>query len=197
MPTHIHEKNWFFRLSDFQTALQEVYTKNPERAIPQSRFNEIQSFVSQGLEDFSISREGSAVGIPLPFDPSAVTYIWFDALYNYLTVCQGGEEIFWQDGEVVHVIGKDIGRFHAIYRPAMLLAVGHRLPDQLIINGHFTIDGQKISKSLGNVLVPEELVTAHGRDALLYYLFSDIKIGNDGDFSQERFANTKENVLKK
>ncbi len=196
-PTHIHEKNWFFRLSSFQTALQELYTTRPERAIPLTRFNEIKSFVEQGVEDFSISREGSSVWIPLPFDPSAVTYIWFDALYNYLTVCQGRDESFWQDGEVVHVIGKDIGRFHAIYRPAMLMAVGHKLPDQLIINGHFTIDGQKISKSLGNVLVPEELIEAHGRDALLYYLFSDIKIGNDGDFSQERFLSTKENLLKK
>ena len=95
------------------------------------------------------------------------------------------------------MIGKDIGRFHAIFWPAMLMSSGYALPDQEIINGYFTVDGQKMSKTVGNVIDPVELVQEHGRDALVYYLFSDIKIGNDGDFSRERFLNTKENVLKK
>lgn len=95
------------------------------------------------------------------------------------------------------MIGKDIGRFHAIFRPAMLMSSGWKLPDREIINGYFTVDGQKMSKSLGNVIEPTQLVAEHGRDALVYYLFSDIKIGNDGDFSWERFTSTKENVLKK
>lgn len=105
-----------------------------------------------------------------------MTYIWFDALYNYLTVCQGGDEVYWNEGEVIHLIGKDIGRFHAVFRPAMLLSSGWKLPDQILIHGYFTIDGQKMSKSLGNVIEPLQMVTEHGRDALVYYLFSDIKI---------------------
>jgi methionyl-tRNA synthetase len=199
-PDHIKEKNWFFKLSAYQQKLEQFYTEHPEFCQPDYRFNEIKSFVAQGLEDFSISREGSDFGVQLPFDQDSVTYIWFDALYNYLTVCQEGDEAFWTNGEVVHVIGKDIGRFHAIFRPCMLKSSGN-LPKletrKEIINGYFTVDGQKMSKSIGNVIHPLELVEEHGRDALVYYLFSDIKIGNDGDFSRERFTSTKENVLKK
>lgn len=175
-PQVLKEKNRFFKLASYQDRLQEFYKNNPTFSIPQFRFNEILSFVEQGLEDFSISREGSTFGVPLPFDDKAVTYIWFDALYNYLTVCQGGDEAYWNEGEVIHLIGKDIGRFHAVFRPAMLLSSGWKLPDQILIHGYFTIDGQKMSKSLGNVIEPLQMVTEHGRDALVYYLFSDIKI---------------------
>ena len=105
--------------------------------------------------------------------------------------------IFWNEGQVVHAIGKDIGRFHAIFWPAMLTSSGYKLPDQEIINGYFTVDGQKMSKTVGNVIHPLDVVEEWGRDALVYYLFSDIKIGNDGDFSRERFKDTRENVLKK
>lgn len=196
-PQVLKEKNRFFKLASYQDRLQEFYKSNPDFCIPQFRFNEILSFVEQGLEDFSISREGSTFGIPIPFDPNAVTYIWFDALYNYLTVCQGGEEAYRNEGEVIHLIGKDIGRFHAVFWPAMLMASGWKLPDQIVINGYFTVDGQKMSKTLGNIIMPLDLIGEHGRDALVYYLFSDIKIGNDGDFSRERFMATKDQVLKK
>ncbi len=196
-PQIIKEKNRFFKLASYQDRLQKFYDDHKEFCIPQFRFNEILSFVEQGLEDFSISREWSTFGVPFPFDKNAVTYIWFDALYNYLTVCQGGDEAFRNDGEVIHLIGKDIGRFHAIFRPAMLMASGWKLPDQILIHGFFTVDGQKMSKTLGNIIMPLEVIAEHGRDPLVYYLFSDIKIWNDGDFSRDRFMATKEQTLKK
>jgi len=196
-PEIINEKNWFFKLSAFENALKEIYSNNSSFCVPDHRFNEIKSFVDQWLEDFSASREWSNFWIPLPFDKDSVTYIWFDALYNYLTVCQWWDEAYWNEWEVVHTIGKDIGRFHAIYWPAMLMSSGQRIPDKILINGFFTVDGQKISKSLWNAIDPMKLVEEYGRDALVYYLFSDIKIGNDGDFSWERFETTKEASLKK
>jgi len=199
-PDRIKEKNWFFKLSAYQTFLENFYAEYPEFAAPWFRFNEVKSFVDKWLEDFSISREGSDFGVQLPFDEDSVTYIWFDALYNYLTVCQWWDEAFWNDWEVVHVIGKDISRFHAIFWPAMLKS-SWNLPTlatwKELVHGYFTVDGQKMSKSLGNVIDPAELIREYGRDALVYYLFSDIKIGNDGDFLHERFLSTKENVLKK
>lgn len=200
VPDRIQEKNRFFKLSAYQSWLEDFYDSYPTFSVPAYRFNEIKSFVDQGLEDFSISREGSDFGVQLPFDQDSVTYIWFDALYNYLTVCQGEDIGFWEEGEVVHIIGKDIGRFHAIFWPAMLKSSDHlpRLETwKELIHGYFTVDGQKMSKSLGNVIHPIELIEEHGRDALVYYLFSDIKLGNDGDFSRERFTSTKESILKK
>lgn len=214
-PDVIKEKNRFFRLSNFEEKLKEFYKKHEKFAQPWFRYNEVTSFVEQWLEDFSISREGSDFGIRLPDnfqDPNSVVYIWFDALYNYLTTCLypwdftknwqsiSGEKddmTFWHDAEVIHTIGKDISRFHAVYRPAMLMSSEYKIPDTEIINGFFTVDGQKMSKSLGNKIDPLELIAEHGRDALVYYLFSDIKIGNDGDFSRDRFSSTKENVLLK
>lgn len=196
-PDGIKEKNWFFKLSAYEEKLKELYAQYPWFCVPEHRFNEIKSFVDQWLEDFSASRQGSDFGIPLPFDDESVTYIWFDALYNYLTVCQWGDEAYRNEWEVVHTLGKDIGRFHAIYWPAMLMSLWQQLPNKLIINWFFTVDGQKISKSLGNAIDPLELIEKHWRDALVYYLFSDIKIGNDGDFSWDRFETTKDAVLMK
>ncbi len=220
-PNSIKEKNWFFKLSEFEDLLKKFYDHHEGFAKPWFRFNEIKSFVEQWLEDFSISREWWEFGIPLPKDFNddwSVVYIRFDALYNYLTTCLhpqdftrnwqsiSGEEndmIFWdnktnpEDSEVIHMIGKDISRFHAIYRPAMLMSSDYMAPTTEVINGFFTVDGQKMSKSLGNKIDPLELLAEHGRDALVYYLFSDIKIGNDGDFSRDRFEVAKENVLKK
>lgn len=197
VPDTIKEKNWFFRLSKYEEKLKELYKENEKFCSPRSRFNEINSFVEQGLEDFSISREWSNFGIWLPFDNDSVTYIWFDALYNYLTVCQWWDEAFWDEWEVVHILWKDISRFHAIFWPAMLMSSWNILPTREVINWFFTIDGQKMSKSLGNIFYPDELIVEHWRDALVYYLFSDIKIGNDWDFSWDRFEVTKEATLKK
>ena len=143
----IQEKNWFFKLSGYQHFLENFYQKYPAFIIPDSRFNEARSFVHSGLENFSISREGKTFGIPLPFDTKSVAYVWFDALLNYVTVCQ--RDGFWQeDTEKIHVLGKDISRFHAIYWPAMLESAKLPLPNKEIITGFFTVDGQKMSKSL-------------------------------------------------
>ena len=146
------------------------------------------------MEDFSISREGKTFGIPLPFDKSSVSYVWFDALLNYVTVCQ--DDDFWvEDTEKLHVLGKDIARFHAIYWPAMLESAGLPQPQKEIVTGFFTIDGQKMGKSLGNAINPVEVVETYGRDALVFYLLHDIPIGTDGDFSTDRFQHTYDAIL--
>jgi methionyl-tRNA synthetase len=202
IPELIEEDNWFFRLSVFEDFLLARYDTHGRFCLPESRFHEVRAFVEQWLEDFSVSRQGSDIGIPFPrdVDPEAVVYIWFDALYNYVTVASwawSGEEWWNEHTEKIHVLGKDIAKFHAIYWPAMLHAVWLPLPDHLVINGFFTVDGQKMSKSLGNSLDPVALIDTYWRDALIYYLFSDIKVGSDGDFSVERLLATRENVLKK
>ncbi len=136
-PEKIKEKNWFFKLSKYENALLKFYEERPDFISPSFRFNEMIAFVKGGLEDFSISRETNKFGIPLPFDQSQVTYVWYDALLNYLTVCQGGDESFWP---AVHVLGKDIARFHAIYWPAMLMSAGFELPKKEIVTGFFTVE---------------------------------------------------------
>ena len=178
----LREKNYFFRLSRYQKELEAWYEANKDFVIPENRFREVIEFVRGGLEDFSISRETNRFGIPLPFDPSQVTYVWYDALFNYVTVCQDGQEEFWPAD--LHTVGKDIIRFHAIYWPAMLLSAGLPLPRQILANGYFTIDGQKMSKSLGNVIDPVEFAKKHGRELMSLYLFYAFPIGSDGDFSE-------------
>ena len=187
-PDHIKEDNWFFRLSKYQDQLLEHIDKNPEFIQPVSRRNEILSFIrSKGLEDFSISRESQEWGIRLPFDESQVAYVWFDALLNYVTAAGYNKEEFsrWWPADV-HVVGKDIIKFHCIYWPAMLLSAGLALPKQVFANGFFTIDNEKISKSLGNAVDPIELVAKYGNDAIRYFLLREIPFGSDGDFSHQR-----------
>lgn len=191
-PEKLKEKNWFFRLSKYQDKLEQFYADHPDFVTPSFRFNEMIAFTKWGLEDFSISRETNKFGIPLPFDPEHVTYVRYDALLNYLTVCQWGDEAFWPG---VHVLGKDIARFHVIYRPAMLMSAWYELPKKEIITGFFTVDGQKMSKSLGNTVKPLELVEKYWRDAAVFYLFYDLVIGSDGDFSYARLENTRESML--
>lgn len=190
----IKEKNRFFKLSKYQNFLTDFYKSHPDFVIPQHRFNEVISLVTSGVEDFSISREGKTFGIALPFDTNSVAYVRYDALLNYVTVCQ--RDGFWAtDTEKVHVLGKDISRFHAVYRPAMLESAGLPLPNKEIVTGFFTVDGQKMSKSIGNVVNPVEVIEKYGRDALVFYLLYDIPIGADGDYSNERFVNTYNGVL--
>ena len=136
------------------------------------------------MEDFSISRETNKFGIPLPFDTEQVTYVWYDALFNYLTVVQDDEEKWWPAD--IHVIGKDIVKFHGIYWPAMLWSAGYETPKQLLTTGYFTVDGQKMSKTIGNVIDPVEYVTEYSRDMLALYLFTAFPIGEDGDFDREQ-----------
>lgn len=188
--TDLREKNYFFRLSKYQDRILKWYEEHPDCIIPWNRWNEVKEFVKGGLEDFSISRETNRFGIPLPFDASQVTYVWYDALFNYLTVCQWEEEKWWprswSENEVIHVVGKEITRFHAVYWPAMLWSAGYEAPSHLLVTWFFTLDGQKISKSLGNVIDPVEYCTKYSRDALLLYLLLAFPIGEDGDFDRSQ-----------
>lgn len=181
---HIEEKNYFFRLSKYQDALLEFYKNNPDWIVPRSRYNEIIEFVKDWLEDFSISRETNTFGIPLPFDTSHVTYVWFDALYSYMSTLGDELDIFWPAD--LHIIGKDIIKFHWIYWPAMLMSAGYPLPKNILTTGHFTVDWQKMSKTIGNVIDPVAYSETYSRDALLLYLFSAFPIGEDGDFDNKQ-----------
>jgi len=216
-PELVKEKNYFFRLTRYQTWIEEFYEANPTFVLPDFRYNELKAFVKRWLEDFSISRENSTFGIPLPFDNSQVTYVWFDALFNYYTSCRYSKKgdthatdfideskIFWEnDTKKVHVVGKDIIRFHGIFWPCMLASyfwLGEErdgvlhytdsdakyLPSHLLSGGFFTVDGQKMSKSIGNVIEPVEYVEKYGKDLLTLYMLSAFPIGNDGDYDREQ-----------
>jgi len=183
-PDKIKEKNYFFKLSKYQKFLEEFYENNPDFVTPSDRFNEVKAFVKRWLEDFSISRETNKFGIKLPFDESQVTYVWYDALFNYLTVCQNGQEEFWPAD--LHVVGKDIIKFHAIYWPAMLKSAGYELPKQILTTGFFTINGQKIWKSLWNAIDPVEFSEQYSKDLIVLYLLSSFNIGQDWDFDKKQ-----------
>jgi len=163
------------------------------KIIPQKRKNETLAFINQGLEDFSISRTVARAhgwGIPVPNDPSQIIYVWYDALTIYMTgIGWGWDEKTWQKWwpADIHLIGKGINRFHTLYWPAMLLSAKLPLPKQVLIHGYITSEGQKMSKSLGNVIDPIELVKKYGADAVRYYLLKEIPTTDDGDFSETRF----------
>ena len=187
-PVELAEKNYFFRLSKFQQPLLDWYAEDPSRLEPAERRNEVLAFIKRGLEDVSISRETAEIGIPLPIDEQHKVYVWFDALINYLSATQNPKRAsFW--GSAEHVIGKDITRFHAIIWPAMLMSAGYDLPRKIFVHGFFTINGQKMSKSLANVVHPITLCEKYGPDALRIGLLSSLEFGNDGDFSAENFQN--------
>lgn len=193
-PDILTEKNRFFKLSKYEEQIKKFYQENKEFVVPDHRFNEVKSFVEGGLEDFSVSRETNKFGIPLPFDSKQVTYVWYDALFNYVTVAQ--EKWFRNDEtEIIHVLGKDIVKFHAIFRPAMLMSTKQTLPTKEFVTGFFTVDGHKMSKSLGNVVDPVELVKDYDRDAVIFNLLYDVSIWADGDFSIERMKNLYESML--
>lgn len=190
------EANYFFRLSAYQERLEQLYADRPEFIQPESRRNEVLSFVSQGLQDFSISRVNVSWGIPVPADPQHTLYVWFDALLGYVTALLEADAPTTLEAALahwwpvdVHLIGKDILRFHAVYWPAMLMSAGIDLPGKVFGHGYLTKDGQKMGKSLGNVLDPFALVTQYGADAVRYYFLKEIEFGRDGDFSQTRFIN--------
>ncbi len=189
-PDWIREKNHFFRLSRYQQPLLDHYAAHPEFIQPDVRRNEILRLVEGGLEDLSISRAGQSWGIPLPFDPDSVVYVWFDALINYAAAAGYGtdEALFerWWPADL-HVIGKDITRFHCVVWPAMLMSAGLPLPRQVFGHGWVHFQGQKMSKSLGTVVDPLEAADRLGPDPLRLYLVKEIPYGGDGDFSWERF----------
>jgi methionyl-tRNA synthetase len=188
----IKERSYFFRLSNYTQPLLDLYETHPEFVRPEARLNEVKSFVKDGLRDLSISRTSFRWGVPVPDDPEHVVYVWLDALMNYVSGLGGpakeGEaplyDEFWQSSETItHIVGKDILRFHAVYWPAFLMSAGIRLPTQIWAHGWLTVNGEKMSKSLGNFLPPGPLVEAFGADVLRYYLMREVGFGQDGDFS--------------
>ena len=192
-PDVVEEENYFFKLSKYQKQLEELIEKDKYQIISKSRKNEVLSFIREGLEDFSVSRSKERAkgwGIPVPEDEDQVIYVWFDALSIYMTAIGFGtdEKKFkkWWPADV-HVIGKDIIRFHAIYWPAMLLSAGIDLPEKLLAHGFINFEGRKMSKTIGNIVEPLELIKKYGVDALRYYLLTEIPTTEDGNFSEERF----------
>jgi methionyl-tRNA synthetase len=185
----IEERNWFFRLSAFQDDLLRLYDERPDLVLPDFRYNEARSFIAGGLRDFSLSRAGQPWGVPVPWDPEQVVYVWVDALINYLSALtyarpdEDLRETFWP--EVRHLLGKDILRFHCVFWPALLLAAGYEVPKQIFVHGFLVIDDQKISKSRGNVIDPLQLVDVYGIDPVRYYLARVTRFGQDGNVSAE------------
>lgn len=195
VPEQLSEENYFFRLSRYTDTLREKIESDELRIVPASRKREILSFINQGLEDISFSRPRKAswpagLGVPVPGDATQVMYVWCDALANYITALGFGTDDarfkeFWP--AQVHVIGKDILRFHAAIWPAMLLSAGLPLPRSIFVHGFITSGGRKMSKSLGNVIDPEELIAEYGADAVRYYLLRHVSSTEDGDLTRESF----------
>ncbi len=183
----VKEENYFFRLSKYADAVLKHIEENPEFVQPESRRNEVVSFIRSGLADQSISRTSFTWGIPLPFDARHVMYVWFDALLNYISAIDFGSdskrfESVWPADW--HLVGKEILRFHAVIWPAMLMAAGLPLPKRIFAHGWLTVEGQKMSKSLGNVVRPRDLVDEFGVDAYRYYFMREFSFGVDGNFSR-------------
>lgn len=183
----LKEKSYFFKLSAYGDRLLKHIESNPDFIQPDSKRNEIVSFLKEGLRDLSVSRTSFKWGIPVPGDPDHVMYVWFDALTNYLAATgfpdEGPMSRFWPAD--CHIIGKDILRFHAVYWPAFLMSAGVDLPQRVHAHGWWTIDGQKMSKSKGNVVDPNGLIDVYGTDALRYFLMREVPFGLDGDFSMK------------
>jgi methionyl-tRNA synthetase len=188
----VTEPSYFFRLSVWQDKLLEYYHNNPTFIAPESRRNEVIRFVEGGLNDLSVSRTSFKWGVTVPNDSSHVIYVWLDALTNYITALgypnnQDNFKKYWP--EAVHVVGKDILRFHAVYWPAFLMAADLPLPKQIFAHGWWTNEGEKISKSLGNAIDPVELVETFGADTVRYFLLREVPFGQDGDFSRQHLIN--------
>lgn len=190
------EDNYFFALSKYENFLEELLTSNPDFVKPSYRLNEVRGWIKSGLRDFSISRASVEWGIPVPDDNKQTIYVWFDALLGYMSaLLENGEKPSLQTAACsgwpasLHMIGKDILRFHAIYWPAMLMSAGISLPKTVFSHGFLTKDGMKMGKSLGNTLEPKDLVQRFGSDAVRYFFLREVEFGNDGDYSEERFIN--------
>ena len=182
------EENYFFALSRFADQLLEHYAEHPDAVQPETRRNEVLGFIKGGLRDFSMSRTSIDWGIPLPWDPAHVTYVWFDALFNYCSAIGYGADRprfdrYWPVD--YHIVGKDILRFHAVYWPAMLLAAGEAPPKRVFAHGFLLIGGEKMSKTALNQIAPRDLVEEFGSDGFRYHFLADQRFGPDGDFSYE------------
>lgn len=193
-PEVIEEENYFFRLSSYQEKLDQLISSDTLKVVPEFRKNEVLAFIRQGLKDFSVSRPKERTygwGVPVPSDQDQYVYVWFDALANYITALGYGSadeslfQKFWPAD--LHVIGKGIIRFHAVYWPAMLLSAKLPLPKEIFVHGYITLEGQKISKSLGNVIDPFALIEKYGAESLRYYFLKAVPTFDDGDFSEDHF----------
>jgi methionyl-tRNA synthetase len=193
------QNNWFFRLSAFQEQLEQLYAERPDFVQPDFRRNEAVAFIRQGLQDVSLSRPKLSWGVPVPWDPEQVVYVWFDALLNYYTAlgyAREGEDLtdrFWPP--TLHVLAKDILKFHAVYWPAFLMAAGIEVPRRMFIHGYLLMGEKKMSKSLGNVLDPFTVIERFGADALRYYCFREVSFGQDGSISTAGFEARYETEL--
>jgi methionyl-tRNA synthetase len=194
------EENWFFRLSAFQEPLERLYADRPDFVMPQHHFNEARSFIASGLQDISLSRARLTWGVIVPWDPGHVFYVWFDALLNYYTAlgyARPGEDLtdrFWP--ATYHIIGKDILKFHTVFWPALLMAAELPVPDHVFVHGFLLgSDGRKMSKSLGNVLDPFEVMEEYGTDALRFYLMRDVAFGGDGAVGMDAVKSRYETEL--
>jgi methionyl-tRNA synthetase len=182
----LEEEHYFFRLSAWQQRLLDFYEANPDAVGPRGRRNEVVSFVKGGLSDLSISRTSFTWGVPVPGHPGHIVYVWLDALINYITAAGYPEDLesfsqLWPAD--IHVVGKDIVRFHAVYWPAFLMAAGLEPPRRVFAHGWWTVEGEKMSKSLGNFIPPKQLVDTYGVDPVRYFMLRELPFGSDGDFS--------------
>ena len=198
--TREQEENWFFALSRFQEQLELLYAQQPDFVMPGARFNEARSFIASGLQDISLSRARMSWGVPVPWDPGHVFYVWFDALLNYYTAlgyARPGEDLtdrYWP--ATFHIIGKDILKFHTVFWPAILMAAELPLPEHVFVHGFLLgADGRKMSKSLGNVLDPFEVMDGLGTDALRFYLMRDVAFGGDGSVGMDAVTARYESEL--
>jgi methionyl-tRNA synthetase len=193
-PTHkttveeYSQENYFFKLSKYQETLKQYFEDNPDFISPESRKNEVLGWIKEGLRDFPISRTNLSWGIPVPDDNSGqLIYVWFDALLGYISGLGADREKFWKNDSIIHIIGKDILRFHAVYWPAMLMSAGYPLPKKVFGHGFLTKDGMKMGKTLGNVIDPVALSERFGAEAVKYYFLREIVFGRDGDYTDESF----------
>ena len=185
---HVTEENYFFKLSNYEHRLLEHYGEHPDAVQPTTRRNEVLGFIKQGLEDFSMSRTSITWGVPLPWDPRHVAYVWADALFNYCTAAGYGTDAasfarYWPAR--YHLMAKDILRFHAVYWPAMLMSAGLALPEHVFAHGYLLVGGEKMSKTKLNNIAPKELVDEFGSDGFRYHFLREVHFGQDGDISYE------------
>jgi len=193
----VKEENYFFKLSNYQSWLRELVSSGKLNIIPETRKNEVLAVIERGLEDFSISRpieRSKHWGVPVPEDDSQTIYVWYDALANYITALGYPDteaelwKSFWENGgNRLHVLGKGVSRFHAIYWPAMLKSAGLPAPTEEFIHGYITVEGQKMSKTIGNVVDPSKIIESYGADAVRYYLLRAVPAFEDGDFGMNKF----------
>ena len=188
----VEEPSFFFKLSKWQEPLLEFYKKNPDFIGPDSRMNEVMRFVEGGLHDLSVSRTSFSWGVPVPNEPKHIMYVWLDALTNYITAIGYPDQTpefndYWVNS--FHMVGKDIIRFHAVYWPAFLMAADLPPPQRVFAHGWWTNEGQKISKSVGNVIDPQDLIATYGLDQTRYFLMREVPFGSDGDFSKTSMMN--------